>query len=120
MTANMSVNPRRFMRFDAKQANITGSICDRNDAVLRNIRLGGASFLLERPIDTNSSCNIEIKDGENKFHVSGRVAWARKPGEMKEIPENTEGMYAIGVVFLNTYHSASGSNLVELIDKLDT
>jgi hypothetical protein len=120
LTKNLAVNPRRFLRFDARQENISGSICDRSDAVLRNISLGGASFLLKNPIETNVSCNIEIRDGDKKFHVSGRVAWARKPGDMREVPESLQGMYTIGVVFVNTYNRDAGTNLADLIERLDT
>jgi hypothetical protein len=120
LTNNISVNPRRFLRFDARQFNISGSICDREDAVLRDISMGGASFLLEGPIEINRSCKVMIENGDNQFHVTGRVAWARKPGDMREVPESLEGMYTIGVVFINTYNRESGTNLEDLIEKLDS
>ena len=114
------VNTRRFLRFDAKQANITGKICDRNDAVLCNFSLGGASFLLKSPIEINSSCKVEIRDGDKTFHVHGRVVWERNLGEMTGVPESYEGMYTIGVVFINTYNNESGANLTELIRRIET
>jgi len=120
MSKNKAANPRRFMRFDAKSSDISGSICERSDAVLRNISLGGASFLLENSIDANATCKVEIDDGEKKFHVAGKVAWVRKPGQMKEIVENANGMYAIGVVFMNTYNNESGAYLTSLIERLDS
>ena len=120
MSRDITVNQRRFLRFNAKQGNVSGNICDRDDSELRNISLGGASFLLKKPIVINSACNVEIMHGDKKFQVYGRVAWARKPGEMNEVPESRKGMHTIGVVFFNTYDSESGTNLADLIDRLDT
>jgi len=120
MIKDATASTRRHMRFNAQSANITGSICYRNDAVLHNFSLGGACFLLKEPIGINSSCSVEIRDGAKEIHVTGRVAWGRGPGEMPELPEGLKDMHAVGIVFLNTYNSPSGAGLLELIEKLDS
>jgi len=120
LTRNLGASPRRFMRFDARLSDIRGGICDRSDAQLRNISLGGASFILENEIDSNTVCQVEIDDGRKKFHVCGKVAWVRKPGEMREAAESINGMYTIGVVFMNTYNHESGTLLSELINRLES
>jgi len=119
MSKDIAAHPRRHIRYDATEANVTGSICQRKDALLKDISLGGASFLLKQEIEINSSCRVDLDYGADRFHVKAKVAWMRRPGDVLGGHESQQDMFTIGVVFVNTYDTESGTNLKRLIEKLD-
>jgi hypothetical protein len=120
MPKEIAAHPRRHTRFDASQGNIIGCICGRNDSVLMDISMGGACFMLENPIDLNSSCSVELNDGNGGFRVSAKVAWVREPGHVLRAEDGQKEMYTIGIVFINTYNTEAGANIKRLIEALDS
>lgn len=76
--------------------------------------------MLREPMEIRSSCTVEILAGSEKLQISGRVAWSRNPGEKNLENQSREGMYTVGVVFINTYHNEVGSRLSDILNNLGT
>jgi hypothetical protein len=118
MSKEIAAHPRRHTRFDARRENIVGCISGRSDSVLKDVSMGGACFMLEEPIEANSTCSVELNDGNGGFTISAKVAWVRNPGDVLRADDGQKNMYTIGLVFINTYNTEAEKNIKRLIERL--
>jgi len=110
---------KRFKRYDAGMTGITGRITDREDAVLRNISVGGASFYVDKPFKVRSACNVDIEIDGKTINVRGRIVWSRKAGKESTEDEARKSPYTIGVMFNNSNYNETGLLLTELLENLE-
>jgi len=110
---------KRFKRYDARTSGIAGRIADRDDSVLRNISVGGASFIVDRPIKARSSCSVDIEAGGKTLNIKGRVVWSRSVVSETTEDHDRRGPYTIGVMFNNSNYNETGRLLAELLESLD-
>ena len=107
---------RRFKRYDAEPANISGEICDKYEAELRDISIGGASFLVDRPLEAKAPCKVGIAAGDKVFNITGQVVWSRNLSDRKN--GKSRQKYSVGILFNNRYYNESGSLLAALLKDL--
>lgn len=107
-----SDNHRRFERINADDLGIVGEICGVHEAMLRDVSIGGASFLVEKPLYPGKNCHIDINADGRTYRLLGSIAWMRNLGAKITDRNETRKFYTVGIRFNNELYDFS-ARLVE-------
>lgn len=117
MTNQWPSGERRFTRYDAESMSVSGRISERAEAVLRDISIGGASFLVKRPAKIRDKYTISLLSDETSLRLPGHVVWSRNLGEKQSDAETCKTCYTVGIAFSSSYYDESALFLAVLLRK---
>lgn len=108
---------RRFKRYEARSMGATARMAPRTDAVLRDISIGGASFLVRRPAQGRERCTISLTSDGHTLKIPAQIIWSRNLGEKQKCDDVCVSCYTIGVAFDSSHYDESAEFLAEILRK---